>query len=123
MPVPVGGAGQLAAALVAVVESAGGTVRTGSEVTRVVIERDRAVGVEVAGAGPVRARRAVLADTGPGALFGGLVADHPLPTRFLEGLAGFRYGDGDLQGRPGPRPARALEGRRPGGLRRGPPHR
>ncbi|MGA2521450.1 MAG: NAD(P)/FAD-dependent oxidoreductase, partial [Acidimicrobiales bacterium] len=94
MPVPVGGAGQLAAALVAAVEEAGGTVRTGCEVTRVVVERDRAVGVEVAGAGPVRARRAVLADTGPGALFGSLVADHPLPTRFLEGLRHFRYGTG-----------------------------
>jgi len=94
MPVPVGGAGSLAAALVGAVESAGGHVIAGAEVTRVVVERNRAVGVEVAGGRSVRARRAVLADTGPLALFTRLVGTEALPPRYLAGLRRFRYGTG-----------------------------
>jgi phytoene dehydrogenase-like protein len=42
----------------------------------------------------VRAHRAVLADTGPRALFGGLVATNLLPAGYLKGLRRFRYGTG-----------------------------
>ncbi|HTZ07814.1 MAG TPA: NAD(P)/FAD-dependent oxidoreductase [Acidimicrobiales bacterium] len=94
MPVPVGGAGRLAAALVAAVEAAGGVVRCDAEVTRVVLERGRAVGVEVDGSAPVRAARAVLADTGPAALFTRLVGEEAVPARYLAGLRRFRYGTG-----------------------------
>jgi len=94
MPVPVGGAGQLAAALTGVVTEAGGRVLTGRQVTRVVIERGRAAGVETSEGGRVMARRAVLADTGPRALFGQLVPDGALPSRYLDGLRQFRYGTG-----------------------------
>lgn len=93
MPVPVGGAGRLAAALVECVTTAGGEVCTGSPVTRVVIERNRAVGVETDG-GAVRARRAVLADTGAVALFRDLVGEAALPASFLRGLRRFRQGTG-----------------------------
>ncbi|HEY5026471.1 MAG TPA: NAD(P)/FAD-dependent oxidoreductase [Acidimicrobiales bacterium] len=94
MPVPVGGAGRLAAALADTVTDAGGTIRTSTAVTRVVVERNRATGVETADGSRLRARRAVLADTGPGALFHGLVGSDLLPARYLEGLARFRYGTG-----------------------------
>jgi phytoene dehydrogenase-like protein len=94
MPVPVGGAGRLAAALVAAVTDAGGTVERSTEVTRVVVERNRVTGVETADGSRLRARRAVLADTGPGALFHGLVSTDILPARFLDGLRRFRYGTG-----------------------------
>jgi len=94
MPVPVGGARRVAAALVRAVTDAGGEVRTSTEVTRVVVERNRAVGVETADGSSVRVRRAVLADTGPGALFHGMVGDELLPARFLAGLRRFRYGTG-----------------------------
>jgi len=94
MPVPVGGAGRLAAALVGAVEHAGGVVRCGAEVRRVVVERNRATGVETSDGGRVRARRAVLADTGPGALFGALVGTDALPARYLDGVRRFRYGTG-----------------------------
>jgi phytoene dehydrogenase-like protein len=93
MPVPVGGAGRLAEALVDVVREAGGAVHTGREVKRVVVEGGRAVGVETADGDHVRARRAVLADTGPRALFGELVAAQ-LPAPYLAGLRRFRYGTG-----------------------------
>jgi len=94
MPVPVGGAGRLAGALVRTVEESGGQVRTGSEVTRVVVERGRVVAVETADGDHLAARRAVLADTGPRALFGGLVGTDALPARYLAGLRRFRYGTG-----------------------------
>jgi phytoene dehydrogenase-like protein len=94
MPVPVGGAGGLARALVGTVTGAGGTVRTSSEVTRVVVERNRATGVETADGATVRARHAVLADTGPAALFGGLLSTDILPPRYRAGLRRFRYGTG-----------------------------
>ncbi len=94
MPVPVGGAGRLAAALVAAVTDAGGVVRTSAEVTRVVVERNRVTGVETADGGRLRVGRAVLADTGPRALFHGLVGADLLPARFLAGLRRFRYGTG-----------------------------
>ena len=94
MPVPIGGAGRLAEALVASVERAGGQVLTGCDVTRVVVERGRAVGVETAAGGAFRARRAVLADTGPTRLFAGLVGEAHVPTAFLAGLRRFRYGTG-----------------------------
>ena len=94
MPVPVGGAGTLASALTDSVEEGGGRIMTGCEVTKVVVERGRAVGVEMANGGSLKARRAVLADTGPGALFHRLVPHGVLPSRYLNGLRQFRYGTG-----------------------------
>lgn len=93
-PVPVGGAGKLTDALVALLDEAGGTVRTGDAVVRVVVERGRAIAVETAGGSVVRARHAVIADTGPLALFRELVGEDRLPKRFLDGLRRFRYGTG-----------------------------
>src|ERR1700724_520974 len=49
-------------------DGAGGVVRTSCAVTRVVVERNRVTGVETADGATLRARRAVLADTGPRAL-------------------------------------------------------
>lgn len=94
MPVPVGGAGRLAAALAGAVTDAGGRIRTQAEVTRVVVEKGLAVGVETRDGGMARAARAVLADTGPATLFSRLVDPTPLPARFLDGLRQFRYGTG-----------------------------
>jgi phytoene dehydrogenase-like protein len=94
MPVPVGGAGRLAEALVGAVEEAGGKVFTGAEVTRVVAEGNRTVAVETAEGHTVRARRAVLADTGPRRLFVDLVSGAAVPPSFLDGIRRFRYGSG-----------------------------
>jgi phytoene dehydrogenase-like protein len=93
MPVPVGGAGRLAEALAAIVTEAGGVIHTGAEVRRVIVERNRARGV-VTDSGEVRVKHAVLADTGPGALFSSLVDEAELPARYLAGLRRFRYGTG-----------------------------
>jgi phytoene dehydrogenase-like protein len=94
MPVPVGGAGRLSAAMVRACSDAGGSVRTGADVRRVVVERGRAVAVEAADGTVLRVRRAVLADTGPAALFGALVDDGAIPAGYLHGIRRFRYGIG-----------------------------
>ena len=94
MPVPVGGAGRLAEALVEVVEEAGGTVLTDKEVRRVLVERGRAVGVETVDGDSLRAARAVLADVGAPRLFLHLVGQDHVPSAYLAGLRRFRYGTG-----------------------------
>ncbi len=66
MPVPVGGAARLAEAMVAVAQEAGVVVRTGVEVTEVVVRAGRAVGVVTADGEGIAARRAVVADVAPG---------------------------------------------------------
>ena len=63
-PSPEGGAERLAAALTGHLEELGGRVRTGAPVTRVIVERGRVTGVEVAGEERVPARL-VVADLTP----------------------------------------------------------
>lgn len=114
MPVPVGGAGELAKALVQAVEGAGGSVETGREVTGVTVEKGRAVAVVTADGAAVRARRAVLADCGPVRLFRHLVGEDKVPAEYLAGLHRFRYGTGmfkvDLAlDRPAPWQAEGLQ--------------
>ncbi|MEX1045934.1 MAG: NAD(P)/FAD-dependent oxidoreductase [Actinomycetota bacterium] len=94
MPVPIGGAGRLAEAMTAAVKDAGVTVECGRDVTKVIVEGGRAVGVETAQGDSIRARRAVLADTGPLALFRDLAGEDTVPKSYLEGLRRFRYGSG-----------------------------
>ncbi|HEX3542035.1 MAG TPA: NAD(P)/FAD-dependent oxidoreductase [Acidimicrobiales bacterium] len=94
MPVPVGGAGRLAAALAAAVTDAGGRILCDHRVSRIVVERGRAAAVSTVDGASFTARRAVVADTGPGILFRQLVDPVVLPPRFLDGLRQFRYGTG-----------------------------
>jgi phytoene dehydrogenase-like protein len=70
MPVPVGGASRLAEAMVEAAQEAGVVVRTGVDVTRVVVRGGRAVGVVTADGTGVAARRAVVADVAPTVLAG-----------------------------------------------------
>ncbi len=94
MPVPVGGSGSLAAALVAAAQDAGVVVRTGVEVTRVVVRGGRAVGVVCADGTGVAARRAVVADVAPGALARDLVGEQHLPGAWLAALSRHRPASG-----------------------------
>jgi len=94
MPVPVGGAVRLAEALVAAAEQAGVVVRTGVDVTRVVVRGGRAVGVVCADGTGVAARRAVVADVAPGTLARDLVGEQYLPSDWLAALRRHRYASG-----------------------------
>ena len=94
MPVPVGGADRLAAAMVAAAEEAGVVVRTGVDVTRVVVRGGRAVGVVTADGTGIAARRAVVADVAPGTLARDLVGEEHLPGPWLAALRRHRYASG-----------------------------
>jgi len=94
MPVPVGGAVRLAEALVAAAEEAGVVVRTGVDVTRVVVRGGRAVGVVTADGTGIAARRAVVADVAPTLLARDLVGEQHLPGDWLASLRRHRYTSG-----------------------------
>ncbi|MFD4728367.1 phytoene desaturase family protein [Streptomyces seoulensis] len=90
-PVPVGGAVGLTDALVSRLERRGGVIRCGEPVTRIVVERGRAVAVRTAGGDTVPARRAVLADVSAPALYGDLIAPEHLPSQVLDDMRRFQW--------------------------------
>ena len=94
MPVPVGGASRLAEEMVAAAQDAGVVVRTGVDVTRVVVRGGRAVGVVCSDGTGVGARRAVVADVAPGTLARDLVGEQHLPGAWLAALRRHRYTSG-----------------------------
>ncbi len=93
-PSPEGGAGRLAEAMVAYLESLGGRVRTGAPVTRVQVERGRAAGVEVAGQERLAAR-IVVADVTPAGLL--RLAGDALDARYARHLRAYRPGPATLK--------------------------
>ncbi|MEU6061285.1 NAD(P)/FAD-dependent oxidoreductase [Streptomyces sp. NPDC047097] len=90
-PVPVGGAGELTAALVRRLVRRGGVLRCGEPVTEVVVRSGRAVAVRTARGETVPARRAVLSDVTAPALYGGLVDPRHLPARLLDDMRRFAW--------------------------------
>lgn len=96
-PVPRGGAGELATALVRRLEAAGGTVRCDAEVVEVVVRDGRASAVRLADGEVVPAARAVVADTSAPALLGRLVAPEHLPARVRRGLDDFHWDPGTVK--------------------------
>jgi all-trans-retinol 13,14-reductase len=60
---PVGGASRIATSIAPTIEDAGGCIVVGAEVRRIILERDRAVGVELADGRELRAPR-VISDVG-----------------------------------------------------------
>ena len=91
-----GGARGVIDALVAVLGSHGGSVELGSAVTRVLIDGDRAVGVELASGERIGARRAVVANLTPKVLFGHLVPESALPGPFVDQVGAYVHAPGGL---------------------------
>jgi phytoene dehydrogenase-like protein len=85
-PFPEGGAQRLTDALVARLRSQGGDVVCDAAVERVVVRRGRAVAVRTADGTVVEARRAVLADTMPRALYEDLLEPANVPARVRDDL-------------------------------------
>lgn len=94
LPVPLGGSGALATALIGLLREHGGAVHTGMPVRQVLVRGGRAIGVQLAGGERIEARRAVIAGTAPGALFLDLVGPEHLSPAWLRRARGFRYGTG-----------------------------
>ncbi len=90
-PAPEGGAGKLTAALVTRLGKAGGELRCGAPVERVVVSGGRAVGVRLAGGELLTARRAVLADVAAPTLYGAMLPPSALPARLLDDLRRFEW--------------------------------
>ncbi len=76
MPVVKGGSDGFSQAFRALIESRGGSVRTGAEVERIVVRGDRVAGVRVGGE-EIGARRAVIANVTPTQLHGRLLDGRP----------------------------------------------
>jgi phytoene dehydrogenase-like protein len=88
-PVPVGGAGQLAAALVNRARAAGAHVECGHDVDSIEVHGGRAVAVHTADGSTVKVRKAVVADTSAPRLFRDLLPPHSVPSGLLRSLDNF----------------------------------
>jgi phytoene dehydrogenase-like protein len=90
-PVPVGGAGQLAAALTRRAEAAGAQLYTGHRVERIDVRGGRAVAVHSATGLSVRVRRAVIADVSAPSLYRELLPVHAVPAGLRRDLDRFQW--------------------------------
>lgn len=97
MPVPKGGGVALVDALAGIVHDAGGEVRTGAEVERILVSGGRATAVRLAGGETVQAGRAVVASVTPTQLYGSLLGDGEVPADVSTAAARYRYGRGEMQ--------------------------
>jgi phytoene dehydrogenase-like protein len=91
-----GGASRLIDALVALLGEAGGELRLGAEVTRVVVDGGRASAVELAGGERIEARRVVIANLTPTVLHGRLLDAQSLSPRLRRSAARYAYGPGTM---------------------------
>lgn len=88
-PVPEGGAGRLTEAMARRLETRGGQVLLGTEVTSIDVEGGRAVAVRTREGERYAARRAVVADVSAPLLFGRLLDPDDLPARVVRGMSSF----------------------------------
>jgi phytoene dehydrogenase-like protein len=97
MPVPAGGGIRLVDALSGIVRDAGGELRTGAEVDRVVVAGGRAVAVTLADGETVGATRAVIAGVTPTQLYGSLLRVGDVPADVHAAARRYRYGRAGMQ--------------------------
>jgi phytoene dehydrogenase-like protein len=88
-PVPLGGAGQLTAALVRRAESAGARVECGRPISSIEVRGNRATAVRTADGATIRCRRAVIANTSAPQLYQRLLPADCLPAPLRHGLDRF----------------------------------
>jgi len=96
MALGAGGAGTLIDGLVGTLRSMGGELHTGVEVERVEVRGGRATGVTTADGRRFEAKRAVVANTGPGRLVRDLLGGEVGDADFERRARRFRYGPGTL---------------------------
>ncbi len=90
-PVPVGGSGQLTAALAKRARSAGARIECNQNVSRIQVRSGRAVGVTTTGGRTVRARRAIVADVTAPRLFCDMLPADALPAKLLRDLEHYTW--------------------------------
>jgi phytoene dehydrogenase-like protein len=97
MPVPKGGGVILVDALAEIVRDAGGEVRTGAEVERILVSDGDATAVRLTGGETIRAERAVVASVTPTQLYGTLLGEGEVPPGVATAAERYRFGRGDMQ--------------------------
>lgn len=90
-PVPVGGAGQLTAALRNRAQSAGARIECGQDVDQIEVRGGRAVAVRTRGGATVDVRRAVIADTSAPRLYCNLLPIDVVPAALRRSLSRFTW--------------------------------
>jgi phytoene dehydrogenase-like protein len=97
MPVPKGGGSVLVDGLAGIVRDAGGEVRTGVDVERVLVSGGKATAVRLGGGETIRAERAVVAGVTPTQLYGRLLGGGDVPAGVTRAAERYRYGRGAMQ--------------------------
>ncbi len=95
-PVVKGGAANLLDAFAALIKERGGEIRTGTDVSAVMVEGGRATGVRLASGEEIGAGKGVICSVTPTQLYGRLLAGAS-SERSAENLTKFRYGKGNFQ--------------------------
>lgn len=95
--VPEGGAASITRALARRVEEAGGELRCGARVERVIVRGGRAAAVRTAGGDEIEARRAVLGDVAAPALYLRMLDPSVVPARVARAMRRFRHGFGTFK--------------------------
>ena len=96
-PVPLGGAGNLAGAMVRRLEKRGGSVLCDRRVSRVEIRKGAAVGVTTQDGTTYSARKAVLADVSAPTLYLDLVGEAHLPPGLRADIRNFQFDNGTVK--------------------------
>ncbi len=91
-----GGMGAITQAMQKACLEAGVEIRTGVEVSEVIVERDRASGVRIDGGAVLKARK-VVSNVHPRILFDRLVPQEALPDKFRDRFRGHRSGSGTFR--------------------------
>jgi len=97
MPVPKGGGVVLIDGLASIVRDAGGEIRTGADVERVLVSGGRATAVRLTDGETIRAARAVIASVTPTQLYGALLGAGDAPHDVARAGRRYRYGRAEMQ--------------------------
>ena len=98
-PIVKGGAANLLAAFERLIADQGGTIRTGADVGKILLDATSgaARGVRLASGEEMLARKAVICSVTPSQLYGRLLPPATLPAQVAEGMKQYRHGKGNMQ--------------------------
>ncbi|CAM3421215.1 NAD(P)/FAD-dependent oxidoreductase [Brevibacillus invocatus] len=96
MAIAKGGISNLIQSMVKTLEKRGGQVLTQHPVEKVLVQNNRAVGVQLANGNKIHARKAVIGNITPTQLITKLLDQETLPSAYVERYRKFRYGPGTM---------------------------
>ena len=96
-PMVAGGSAHLVAALVKLIEEAGGEVHAGADVKNVSVVKQVACGVRLLDGREFLARKAVVCNVTPTQLYGRLLSPEHVPPALAERARAYRYGRAEMQ--------------------------